>query len=140
VRLTIDTGTATYEQAIAAVQAAYGLRPAVPAAWPDAPDAEPRNRSHMGVRARVEHTFARMKAREIRGLPINNSSVFMGCWAIHPRNPHQDLGVIVRQPPAGDGGQHHNAAVAYREQSTDRTENPGRRSTLQRTMPSIAAR
>jgi hypothetical protein len=31
------------------------------------------------------------------------------------------LGVIVRQPPAGDGGQHHNAAVAYREQSTDRT-------------------
>ncbi|MER6161741.1 hypothetical protein ABT147_40585 [Streptomyces sp. NPDC001868] len=41
-RLTIDTGTDTYEQAIAAVQAAYGLRPDVPVAWPDAPAAEPR--------------------------------------------------------------------------------------------------
>ncbi|WP_406429991.1 hypothetical protein OHB00_50015 [Streptomyces sp. NBC_00631] len=41
-RLTIDTETDTYEQAIAAVQAAFGLRPGVPAAWPDAPDAEPR--------------------------------------------------------------------------------------------------
>ncbi|MEU5200372.1 hypothetical protein AB0G86_41090 [Streptomyces scabiei] len=41
-RLTIDTETDTYEQAIAAVQAAYGLRPDVPAAWPDAPVAEPR--------------------------------------------------------------------------------------------------
>jgi hypothetical protein len=42
VRLTIDTGTDTYEQAIAAVQAAYGLRPDVPVTWPDAPAAEPR--------------------------------------------------------------------------------------------------
>jgi hypothetical protein len=42
VRLTIDTGTDTYEQAIAAVQAAYGLRPDVPAAWPDAPATDPR--------------------------------------------------------------------------------------------------
>ncbi|MFD5341552.1 hypothetical protein [Streptomyces hawaiiensis] len=41
-RLTIDTGTDTYEQAIAAVQAAYGLRPDVPVTWPDAPAAEPR--------------------------------------------------------------------------------------------------
>ncbi|MFF7845279.1 hypothetical protein ACFZC6_42050 [Streptomyces ossamyceticus] len=41
-RLTIDTETDTYEQALAAVQAAYGLRPDVPAAWPDAPAAEPR--------------------------------------------------------------------------------------------------
>nr|WP_240982442.1 hypothetical protein [Streptomyces sp. S3(2020)] len=40
--MTIDTGTDTYEQAIAAVQAAYGLRPDVPDAWPDAPAAEPR--------------------------------------------------------------------------------------------------
>ncbi|MFJ5035510.1 hypothetical protein ACIQB5_47630 [Streptomyces sp. NPDC088560] len=41
-RLTMDTETDTYEQAIAAVQAAYGLRPAVPDAWRDAPDAKPR--------------------------------------------------------------------------------------------------
>ncbi|MGW1752371.1 hypothetical protein ACWCRD_43610 [Streptomyces sp. NPDC002092] len=41
-RLTIDTETDTYEQALAAVQAAYGLRPAVPVAWPDAPAADPR--------------------------------------------------------------------------------------------------
>lgn len=41
-RLTIDTETDTYEQAIAAVQAAYGLRPAAPADWPDAPAVEPR--------------------------------------------------------------------------------------------------
>ncbi|MCL7429799.1 hypothetical protein [Streptomyces sp. YS415] len=37
-RLTIDTQTDTYEQAIAAVQAAYGLNPAAEASgWPDAP-------------------------------------------------------------------------------------------------------
>ncbi|MFJ9714255.1 hypothetical protein [Streptomyces sp. NPDC101234] len=41
-RLTIDTETDTYEQAIAAVQAAYGLRPAVPDAWRDAPAVDPR--------------------------------------------------------------------------------------------------
>ncbi|GGU05989.1 hypothetical protein [Streptomyces coeruleorubidus] len=41
-RLTIDTETDSYEQAIAAVQAAYGLRPDVPADWPDAPATEPR--------------------------------------------------------------------------------------------------
>ncbi|MER6532914.1 hypothetical protein ABT215_03640 [Streptomyces sp900105755] len=41
-RLTIDTETDAYEQAIAAVQAAYGLRPGIPAAWPDAPVADPR--------------------------------------------------------------------------------------------------
>ena len=35
-------GSDTYEQAIAAVQAAYGLRPDVPVAWPDAPVADPR--------------------------------------------------------------------------------------------------
>ncbi|PWJ02958.1 hypothetical protein DKG34_35765 [Streptomyces sp. NWU49] len=35
-RLTIDTETDTYEQAIAAVQAAYGLRPTVPETWPAA--------------------------------------------------------------------------------------------------------
>ncbi|MGW5434050.1 hypothetical protein ACWET9_44035 [Streptomyces sp. NPDC004059] len=35
-RLTIDTETDTYEQAIAAVQSAYGLRPVVPQEWPDA--------------------------------------------------------------------------------------------------------
>ncbi|WP_254389905.1 hypothetical protein [Streptomyces sp. AC550_RSS872] len=40
-RLTIDTETDTYEQAIAAVQAAYGLRSAVPEIWPDAPDPRP---------------------------------------------------------------------------------------------------
>ncbi|WP_259334232.1 hypothetical protein [Streptomyces umbrinus] len=42
VRLTIDTGTDTYEQAIAAVQAAYGLRPVVPAGWPEAAAVDPR--------------------------------------------------------------------------------------------------
>ncbi len=42
VRLIIDTETDSYEQAIAAVQAAYGLRPSVPAGWRDAPAAEPR--------------------------------------------------------------------------------------------------
>ncbi|AEM88569.1 hypothetical protein [Streptomyces violaceusniger] len=36
-RLTVDTETDTYEQAIAAVQAAYGLRPVPPADWPEAP-------------------------------------------------------------------------------------------------------
>ncbi|MFG2030516.1 hypothetical protein [Streptomyces sp. NPDC048825] len=41
-RLTIDTETDSYEQAIAAVQAAYGLRPVTPASWPEAPDVEPR--------------------------------------------------------------------------------------------------
>ncbi|MGW3683360.1 hypothetical protein [Streptomyces prasinus] len=41
-QLTIDTETDTYEQAMAAVQAAYGLRPAVPGTWPAAPAAEPR--------------------------------------------------------------------------------------------------
>lgn len=41
-RLTIDTETDSYEQAIAAVQAAYGLRPDVPAGWLDAPATEPR--------------------------------------------------------------------------------------------------
>ncbi|WP_405933607.1 hypothetical protein [Streptomyces sp. NBC_00827] len=41
-RLTIDTETDTYEQAIAAVQATYGLRPAVPANWPQAPAVDPR--------------------------------------------------------------------------------------------------
>ena len=35
-RLTIDTETDTYEQAIAAVQSAYGLRPVVPPNWPEA--------------------------------------------------------------------------------------------------------
>jgi hypothetical protein len=42
VRLTIDTETDSYEQAIAAVQAAYGLRPDVPGDWLDAPATEPR--------------------------------------------------------------------------------------------------
>jgi hypothetical protein len=43
VQLTIDTQTDTYEQAIAAVQAAYGLNPAlVASSWPDAPAHEPR--------------------------------------------------------------------------------------------------
>ncbi|MFF8235086.1 hypothetical protein [Streptomyces caelestis] len=41
-RLTIDTETDTYEQALAAVQTAYGLRPAVPSDWSDAPACEPR--------------------------------------------------------------------------------------------------
>ncbi|MGW3174499.1 hypothetical protein [Streptomyces sp. NPDC001153] len=41
-RLTIDTETDTYEQAIAAIQAAYGLRPVPPADWPEAPAVEPR--------------------------------------------------------------------------------------------------
>ncbi len=41
-RLTIDTETDTYEQAIAAVQAAYGLRPVAPADWPEAPAVDPR--------------------------------------------------------------------------------------------------
>ncbi|WP_247616096.1 hypothetical protein, partial [Streptomyces sp. MK37H] len=40
-RLTIDTETDTYEQAIAAVQAAYGLRPVTPADWPEAPAVAP---------------------------------------------------------------------------------------------------
>ncbi|MEU5273319.1 hypothetical protein AB0G77_33335 [Streptomyces hygroscopicus] len=41
-RLTIDTETDTYEQAIAAVQAAYGLRPLAPDDWPEAPAVDPR--------------------------------------------------------------------------------------------------
>ncbi|MFF4354916.1 hypothetical protein [Streptomyces sp. NPDC001530] len=42
-QLTIDTQTDTYEQAIAAVQAAYGLNPAaVASGWADAPTAAPR--------------------------------------------------------------------------------------------------
>ncbi|MEV8547686.1 hypothetical protein [Streptomyces sp. NPDC051572] len=41
-RLTIDTEADTYDEAIAAVQAAYGLHPVVPAGWPDAPAVEPR--------------------------------------------------------------------------------------------------
>jgi hypothetical protein len=41
VRLTINTETDTYEQAIAAVQAAYGKRPVTPAAWPEAPTPYP---------------------------------------------------------------------------------------------------
>lgn len=41
-RLTIDTERDTYEQAIAAVQAAYKLRPVTPAGWPDAPAPDPR--------------------------------------------------------------------------------------------------
>lgn len=45
VRLTIDTETDSYEQAIAAVQAAYGLRPVVPDTWPPAP-AQPRAPTH----------------------------------------------------------------------------------------------
>ncbi|MET9524502.1 hypothetical protein [Streptomyces coeruleorubidus] len=40
--MTIDTETDTYEQAFAAVQTAYGLRPAVPTDWPDAPASELR--------------------------------------------------------------------------------------------------
>ena len=43
VQLTIDTQTGTYEQAIAAVQAAYGLNPAdVAGGWPAAPPLEAR--------------------------------------------------------------------------------------------------
>lgn len=43
VQLTIDTQRDTYEQAIAVVQAAYGLNPAaVASSWPDAPGLEPR--------------------------------------------------------------------------------------------------
>ncbi|NUK32519.1 hypothetical protein HRW12_01755 [Streptomyces lunaelactis] len=41
-RLTIDTETDTYEQAIGAVQAAYGMRPVIPADWPEAPAVDPR--------------------------------------------------------------------------------------------------
>ncbi|MFM9499018.1 hypothetical protein ACKI1Q_36125 [Streptomyces galilaeus] len=41
-RLLIDTETDTYVQAIAAVQAAYGLRPVVPDDWPTASAVEPR--------------------------------------------------------------------------------------------------
>jgi hypothetical protein len=41
-RLTIDTDTDSYEQAIAAVQAAYGLQPVVPDTWPPAPAPGPR--------------------------------------------------------------------------------------------------
>ncbi|WP_185124540.1 hypothetical protein [Streptomyces sp. TLI_185] len=42
-QLTIDTQADTYEQAIAAVQAAYGLNPAlVASSWPTAPALEPR--------------------------------------------------------------------------------------------------
>ncbi|MDT0485382.1 hypothetical protein [Streptomyces doebereineriae] len=42
-QLTIDTQTGTYEQAIAAVLAAYVLNPAaVAGSWPDAPTAVPR--------------------------------------------------------------------------------------------------
>jgi hypothetical protein len=43
VQLTIDTQRDTYEQAIAAVQAAYGLNPAaITSSWPPAPAHEPR--------------------------------------------------------------------------------------------------
>ncbi|GAA2357374.1 hypothetical protein [Streptomyces violaceusniger] len=41
-RLTINTETDTYEQAIAAVQAAYGLRSVTPDDWPEAPAVDPR--------------------------------------------------------------------------------------------------
>jgi hypothetical protein len=41
-RRTIDPKTDTYEQALAAVQTACALRPAVPADWPDAPACEPQ--------------------------------------------------------------------------------------------------
>ncbi|MGW3571468.1 hypothetical protein ACWDSL_47615 [Streptomyces sp. NPDC000941] len=41
VRLTIDTETDTYAQAMAAAEAAYGL-PVTPAGWPDAPTADLR--------------------------------------------------------------------------------------------------
>ncbi|WP_055534638.1 hypothetical protein [Streptomyces graminilatus] len=42
-QLIIDTETDTYEQAIAAVQAAYGFKPAaVASSWPEAPALEPR--------------------------------------------------------------------------------------------------
>ena len=42
-QLTINTQSDTYEQAIAAVQAAYGFKPAALASsWPDAPAIEPR--------------------------------------------------------------------------------------------------
>ncbi|GAA4027810.1 hypothetical protein GCM10022232_87060 [Streptomyces plumbiresistens] len=41
-RLTIDTESDSYEEAIAAVQAAYGLRPVTPPDWPEAPAVEPR--------------------------------------------------------------------------------------------------
>ncbi|WP_445521377.1 hypothetical protein [Streptomyces sp. NEAU-174] len=41
-RLTINTETDTYEQAIAAVQAAYGLRPVTPDDWPEPPALDPR--------------------------------------------------------------------------------------------------
>ncbi|MFI9176075.1 hypothetical protein [Streptomyces lincolnensis] len=40
-RLTIDTETDTYEQALAAVQAAFGMRPVTPVDWPEAPDPRP---------------------------------------------------------------------------------------------------
>ncbi|MFD5388220.1 hypothetical protein ACFWMG_25445 [Streptomyces sp. NPDC127074] len=42
VRLTINTETDTYEQAIAAVQVAYGLRPVTPDGWPEPPAVDPR--------------------------------------------------------------------------------------------------
>jgi hypothetical protein len=43
VQQTIDTQSDTYEQAIAAVQAAYGFKPGAPAgSWPQAPSIEPR--------------------------------------------------------------------------------------------------
>ncbi|MFI6695080.1 hypothetical protein ACIBLA_25655 [Streptomyces sp. NPDC050433] len=38
----IDTQRDTYEEAVAAVEAAYGLRPSVPDAWPAIPAADPR--------------------------------------------------------------------------------------------------
>ncbi|WP_432154992.1 hypothetical protein [Streptomyces tricolor] len=42
-RLVIDTESDTYEQAIAAVQAAYGFNPvALASAWPEAPALDPR--------------------------------------------------------------------------------------------------
>ncbi|MFJ5259836.1 hypothetical protein ACIQAC_05085 [Streptomyces sp. NPDC088387] len=41
-RLTINTETDTYEQAVAAVQAAYGLRPATHVDWPEAAVVDPR--------------------------------------------------------------------------------------------------
>ncbi|MEU6594098.1 hypothetical protein ABZ923_33640 [Streptomyces sp. NPDC046881] len=40
-RLTIDTETDTYEQALAVVQAAYGMRPVTPDEWSEAPDPRP---------------------------------------------------------------------------------------------------
>jgi hypothetical protein len=103
VRLTIDTETDSYEQAIAAVQAAYGLRPNVPAGWPDAPVSEPRpgpddlGEDDLGGGWTDRHLFQMIAALMPRARAVLRRIVEMDgtasydevqqYFAVHPTNP-----------------------------------------------------